>query len=159
MFVILYLFIVFFGVVGNGIVIIIVCKMLLMYIIINYLLMNLVVVDLLILFFCFGVYDFVLNYFRINFVMGDMVCKLFVGNVIVCIIFDVFVLMFCVIVLDCYVVIVKLFKSSSWNIMFKKMGIVIVLIWVLVVILILLDSLWMEYRRDYIFGLFWYFCI
>lgn len=91
---------VFFGVVGNGVVIVIVCKMFLMCMIINYFLLNLVVVDLLILFFCFGIYDFVLNFLRINFILGDIVCKFFIGNVVVCIIFDVFVLILCVIVVE-----------------------------------------------------------
>ena len=88
----------------------------------NYLLMNLAVADLLTLLLCPGVYDFALNHFRINSAMGDMVCKLFVGNAIVCITFDASVLTLCVIALERYVAIVKPFKSSSWNITSKKTG-------------------------------------
>ena len=155
----LYSFIVFFGVMGNGIVITIVRKTPSMHTTTNYLLMNLAVADLLTLLLCPGVYDFALNHFRINSAMGDMVCKLFVGNAIVCITFDASVLTLCVIALERYVAIVKPFKSSSWNIQSKKTGIVIAFIWVLAVILTLPDSLWTEYRKEHTLGSSRYPCI
>ena len=167
----LYSFIVFFGVLGNGIVITIVRKTPSMHTTTNYLLMNLAVADLLTLLLCPGVYDFALNHFRINSAMGDMVCKLFAGNAIVWqdkgvkegkkdwLTFDASVLTLCVIALERYVAIVKPFKSSSWNITSKKTGIVIALIWALAVILTLPDSLWTEYRRDHTLGSSRYPCI
>jgi len=56
----LYSFIVFFGVLGNGIVITIVRKTPSMHTTTNFLLMNLAVADLLSLLFCPGFYDFAL---------------------------------------------------------------------------------------------------
>ena len=155
----LYSFMVFFGVVGNGIVITIVRKTPSMHTTTNYLLMNLAVADLLTLLLCPGVYDFALTHFRINSSMGDIVCKLFAGSAIVCITFDASVLTLCLIAVERYVAIVKPFKSSSWNITSKKTGIVIVFIWVLAIILTLPDSLWTEYRRDLTLGSSRYPCI
>ena len=155
----LYSFMVFFGVVGNGIVITIVRKTPSMHTTTNYLLMNLAVADLLTLLLCPGVYDFALNHFRINSSMGDIVCKLFAGSAIVCITFDASVLTLCLIAVERYVAIVKPFKSSSWNITSKKTGIVIVFIWVLAIILTLPDSLWTEYSRDLTLGSSRYPCI
>ncbi|KAL9988562.1 hypothetical protein ACROYT_G003020 [Oculina patagonica] len=144
----LYSFMVFFGVVGNGIVITIVQKTPSMHTTTNYLLLNLAVADLLTLLLCPGVYDFALNHFRINPALGDIVCKLFAGNAIVCITFDASVLTLCVIAVERYVAIVKPFKSSRWNISSRKMGIVIALIWLMAFILSFPDSLWTEYSRD-----------
>ena len=145
----LYSFIVFFGVVGNGVVITIVQKTPSMHTTTNYLLLNLAVADLLTLLLCPGIYDFALNHFRINPTLGDIVCKLFAGNAIVCITFDASVLTLCVIAVERYVAIVKPFKSSRWNIAPKKTSIVIALIWFMAFILSFPDSLWTEYNRNY----------
>ena len=155
----LYSLMVFFGVMGNGIVITIVRKTPSMHTTTNYLLMNLAVADLLTLLLCPGVYDFALNHFSISSAMGNIVCKLFAGNAIVCTTFDASVLTLCVIAMERYVAIVKPFKSSSWNITPKKTGIVIAFIWVFAVILTLPDSLWTEYRRDHTLGSSRYPCI
>ena len=109
----LYSFMVFFGVVGNGVVIAIVRKTPSMRTTTNYLLLNLAVADLLTLLLCPGIYDFALNSLRINSTLGDIVCKLFTGNAVVCITFDASVLTLCVIAVERYVAIVKPFKSSS----------------------------------------------
>lgn len=148
----LYSFIVFFGVVGNGIVIAIVRKTPSMRTTTNYLLLNLAVADLLTLLLCPGTYDFALNHFRINPTLGDIVCKLFAGNAIVCITFDASVLTLCVIAVERYVAIVKPFKSSSWNISSKNTGLVIVLIWLMAFILSFPDSLWTVYKTDRTFA-------
>ena len=78
----LYSFIVFFGVLGNGIVIIIVRKTPSMHTTTNYLLMNLAVADLLSLLFCPGFYDFALRNVRLQKTIGDFVCKVFAGNAV-----------------------------------------------------------------------------
>lgn len=148
----LYSFIVFFGVVGNGIVIVIVKATPSMHTTTNYLLTNLAVADLLTLLLCPGTYDFALDHFRVNSTWGDIVCKLFAGNAIVCITFDASVLTLCVIAVERYVAIVKPFKSSSWNITSKKTGFVIALIWLMAAILSFPDSLWTEYHTDHNFA-------
>lgn len=155
----LYSFIVFFGVVGNGIVIAIVQKTPSMHTTTNYLLLNLAVADFLTLLLCPGVYDFALNHFRINPTLGDIVCKLFAGNAIVCITFDASVLTLCVIAVERYVAIVKPFESSRWNIASRKTGVVIALIWLMAVILSFPDSLWTEYRKDHTLSSCQYPCI
>lgn len=134
----LYFLIVFFGVVGNGFVIIIVCKMLLMYIIINYLLMNLVVVDLLMLLFCFGLYDYILFRVYLEGFWGDLICKLFVGNVIVLIIINVVVLIVCMIVVERYLVLLKFF-CFNLRIIEGKVKYVIGVLWFFVLLLCILD--------------------
>ena len=144
----LYSFMVFFGVVGNGVVIAIVRKTPSMRTTTNYLLLNLAVADLLTLLLCPGIYDFALNSLRINSTLGDIVCKLFTGNAVVCITFDASVLTLCVIAVERYVAIVKPFKSSSWNISSKNTKLVIVVIWILSFILSFPDSLWTMYKKD-----------
>ena len=69
----LYSIIVFFGVLGNTVVIIIVAKTPSMHTTANYLLTNLALADFLTLLFCPGMYDFAINSFRINSTLGDIV--------------------------------------------------------------------------------------
>ena len=142
----LYSFIVFFGVLGNAIVIIIVRKTPSMHTTTNYLLTNLAVADLLTLLLCPGMYDFAINHLMLNSTPGDIVCKLFAGNAIVCITFDASVLTLCVIALERYVAIVKPFKSGRWNLTSRKASLVITLIWLLAFILSFPDSLWTKYN-------------
>ena len=147
----LYSIIVFFGVLGNGIVITIVRKTPSMHTTTNYLLMNLAVADLLTLLLCPGMYDFAINHWRINHsAFGDIICKLFAGNAIVCITFDASVLTLCVIAAERYVAIVKPFKSARWNIAPRMAGLVITVIWLMAFILSFPDSLWTEYNTAHI---------
>ena len=141
----LYSFIVFFGVLGNAIVITVVRKTPSMHTTTNYLLTNLAVADLLTLLLCPGMYDFVINHLNIHPTFGNIICKLFAGNAIVCITFDASVLTLCVIAAERYVAIVKPFKSARWNITPRKTGLVITLIWLMAFILTLPDSLWTKY--------------
>lgn len=144
----LYSFMVFFGVLGNGVVIAVVRKTPSMRTTTNYLLLNLAVADLLTLLLCPAIYDFALNHSRMNSTLGDIVCKLFAGNAVVCITFDASVLTLCVIAVERYVAIVKPFQSSSWNISSNNTNLVIVGIWVLSFILSFPDSLWTIYKKD-----------
>lgn len=104
----------------------------------NYFFLNLVVVDLLILFFCFGLYDFVLVYVDLEGFIGDFICKLFVGNVIVLIIINVVVFMVCMIVVERYLVFFKFF-CFNLRIDKDKVKYVIVVLWLFVLILCILD--------------------
>ena len=79
----LHSFIVFFGVLGNAIVITIVRKTQSMHSTTNYLLMNLAVADLLSLLFCPGFYDFALRNVKLQKTIGDFVCKVFAGNAVI----------------------------------------------------------------------------
>ena len=142
----LYSIMVFFGVLGNTVVIIIVAKTPSMHTTANYLLTNLAVADFLTLLFCPGMYDFAINSFRINSTLGDIVCKLFAGNSIVCITFDASVLTLCVIALERYVAIVKPFKSARWTIASRNAVSVIAFIWLASFILSFPDSLWTKYN-------------
>lgn len=142
----LYSLIVFFGVLGNALVITIVRKTPSMHTTTNLLLMNLAVADLLTLLLCPGMYDFVINRLNINSTFGSIICKLFAGNAIVCITFDASVLTLCVIAVERYIAIVKPFKSGRWNISPRRTGPVIILIWFMAVILSFPDSLWTKYN-------------
>ena len=142
----LYSFVVFFGVLGNAIVITIVRKTPSMHSTTNYLLTNLAVADLLTLLLCPGMYDFVISRLNIDSTLGDIICKLFAGNAIVCITFDASVLTLCVIAVERYLAVVKPFKSGRWNITSRRIGSVITLIWFMAFVLSFPDSLWTKYN-------------
>ncbi|XP_078384251.1 allatostatin-A receptor-like [Oculina patagonica] len=143
----LYSFIVFFGVVGNGIVIIIVQKTPSMHTTTNYLLMNLAVADLLTLVFCPGFYDFALHNFQLSTTSGDIFCKLLAGNAVVCISFDASVLTLCVIAVERYIGIVKPFNSTG-HLSRKNVCLTIAIIWLMAVISSFPDSLWTAYNSE-----------
>lgn len=109
-FVVFYLLIVFVGLVGNGLVIIIVYKSRLMFFIINILFVNVVVVDFVLLVWCF---IFLVVNLLGKYVFGkvvDFICKFFIGYFVMCVIVGVIYFSFVVLVLEWYYVIVKLFK-------------------------------------------------
>ena len=143
----LYSFIVFFGVVGNGLVITIVQKTPSMHTTTNYLLLNLAVADLITLLFCPGFYDFTLHNLQLSTTSGDIFCKLFAGNAIVCISFDASVLTLCVIAMERYIGIVKPFNSTG-HLSRKKVCLAIAVIWLMAVISSFPDSLWTEYNSE-----------
>ncbi|KAJ7372240.1 hypothetical protein OS493_019684 [Desmophyllum pertusum] len=143
----LYSFIVFFGVVGNGIVITIVRKTPSMHTTTNYLLMNLAVADLLTLLFCPGFYDFALHDFHLSTTLNEIFCKFLAGNAIVCISFDASVLTLCMIAVERYIGIVKPF-NSNWNLTRKKTRLVIAIVWVMAAISSFPDSLWTEHNNE-----------
>jgi len=143
----LYSFIVFFGVLGNGIVITIVGKTPSMHKTTNYLLMNLAVADLLTLLFCSGFYDFALHNIRLSTASGDIFFKILAGNAIVCISFDASVLTLCVIAVERYIGIVKPFNRTG-HLTRKTLCLAITAIWLIAIILSLPDSLWTEYNGN-----------
>ena len=107
-----YSFIIFFGIIGNCIVITIVRKTPSMHSTTNYLLMNLAVADLLSLLLCPGLYDFALTSVRLQGISGDLICKLFAGNAVVPITINVAVLTVCTIAIERYLALVKPFRSN-----------------------------------------------
>ena len=109
----LYSFIVFFGVLGNGIVIIIVRKTPSMHNTTNFLLMNLAVADLLSLLFCPGFYDFALRNVKLQKTIGDFVCKVFAGNAVlsVTVLESIFTLV--VVAVERYLALVKPFQTNA----------------------------------------------
>lgn len=131
----LYSFIVFFGVLGNGIVITIVRRTRSTHTTTDYpRLLNLAVADLLTLLFCPGLYDFALNNFRFSSsLLGDISCKFFAGNAIVWIAFDASMLKLCVIAIERFIGIVKPF-NSEWNLTRKKACLTISVVWIMAVI-------------------------
>ena len=143
----LYSFIVFFGVLGNGIIIAIVRKTPAMHTTTNYLLLNLAIADLLTLLFCPGFYDFAVHNFRLGSTPGDIVCKLFAGNAIVCITFDASVLTLCMIAMERYLGIVKPF-NKRWSLTKKKVYLAIVIIWITAAMSSFPDTLWTEYNNE-----------
>ena len=147
----LYSFIVFFGIVGNGVVIVIVQKTPSMHTTTNYLLTNLAVADMLTLLFCPGFYDFALHNFQLSTASGDIFCKLLAGNAVVCISFDASVLTLCVIAVERYIGIVKPFNSTA-HLTRKKACLIILSIWILAIFSSLPDSLWTEYNSEEVFS-------
>ena len=142
----LYSFIVFFGVLGNAITI--VRKTRSMHTTTNYLLMNLAVADLLTLSFCPGFYEIALKNLRLSStVLGDIICKLFVGNAIVCIAFEASVLTLCVIAIERFMGIVKPF-NNNWNLTIRKAYLAIGVVWILAVISSFPDMLWTNYNTE-----------
>lgn len=109
----IYSIIVFFGVIGNGVVIAIVCKTRSMHTTTNYLLVNLALADLLSLLFCPGFYDFSLHNVRLSQTTGDFICKVFAGNAVlsVTVLESIFTLM--VIAVERYFSLVKPFNTNA----------------------------------------------
>lgn len=107
-FVVLYVIVVFIGLIGNCLVIIVVYRIRFMYLIINFFFVNLVVSDVIILLWCLRIYSFVfyLNYLIGKF--GDYICKIFIGNVIISVVIVSFVLMLMIFVIERYYVFMKL---------------------------------------------------
>ena len=108
----LYSLIVFFGVIGNSIVITIIRKTKLSHTTTNYLLMNLALADLLTLLFCPGLYDYALQNVHLHGFSGDLICKLFAGNAIVPITINAAVLTVCTIAVERYLALLKPFHSN-----------------------------------------------
>ena len=154
----LYSFIVFFGVVGNGVVMTIVRKTPSMHTTTNYLLMNLAVADLLTLLLCSGVYDFALHNIRLSTTSGDIFCKILAGNAIVCISFDASVLTLCVIAVERYIGIVKPFKRSG-HLTRKTLSFAITAIWLMAIISSFPDSLWTTFNSEKVLSTLRYPCI
>ena len=128
----LYSFIVFFGVLGNVIVITIVRNTPSMHTPTNYLLLNLAVGDLITLLFCPGFYEFVQQSVQLGATVGDVMCKLFFGNAIVCVAYDASILTLCVIAIERFIGIVKPF-NNDWALTKKRVSLAIVIIWVMAV--------------------------
>ena len=128
----LYSFIVFFGVLGNVIVITIVRNTPSMHTPTNYLLLNLAVGDLIALLFCPGFYEFALKNVQLGATAGDVMCKLFFGNATVCVAWDASILTLCVIAIERFIGIVKPF-NNDWALTKKRVSLAIVIIWVMAV--------------------------
>ena len=143
----LYSFLVFFGVVGNSIVITIVRKTPSMHTTTNYLLMNLAVADLLTLSFCSGVYDFALHNIRLSTTSGDIFCKILAGNAVVCISFDASVLTLCVIAVERYIGIIRPFNRTG-HLTRKTLGFAIAAIWLLAIISSFPDISWTKFNSE-----------
>ena len=127
-FAVMHLFIVIIGVPANCIIITIVQKTPSMHTTTNYLLMNLAVADLITLMFCPGIYDFSLNQTHLTKTLGDFVCKLFVGNVVVPATLNVGVLTICTIAVERYLALVNPLHTGLL-LTKKRVPYVIALIW------------------------------
>ena len=109
----LYSIIIFFGVIGNSIVITIVRKTPSMHTTTNYLLVNLAVADLLSLLFCPGFYDFALHNIKLNQALGDFICKVFAGNAILSITVLESIFTLVVVAVERYFSLVKPFHTNA----------------------------------------------
>ena len=109
----LYSFIVFFGVLGNVVIITIVRKTPSMHTVTNYLLTNLAVTDLISLLFCPGFYDFALKKVSLSQPIGDFVCKIFAGNAVLSITILESIFTLVVVAVERYVALVKPFQANS----------------------------------------------
>ena len=132
----LYSFIVFFGIVGNGIVIAIVRKTPSMHTTTNYLLVNLAVADLLSLIFCPGFYDFALRDVKLTQTVGDIVCKVFAGNAVLSVTVLESIFTLTVVAVERYVSLVKPFNTSA-RLKKENVGYAIATTWILASIICL----------------------
>ena len=137
----LYSFIVFFGVLGNGIVIIIVRKTPAMHTTTNYLLMNLAVADLLSVLFCPGFYDFALRNVKLQKTIGDFVCKVFAITVLE----SIFTLV--VVAVERYLALVKPFQTNA-RLRKDNVGVVITATWIIASLVCLPGILSNNYVED-----------
>ena len=127
-FCVLYSVVVLIGVVGNSMVIAIVCKTRSMHTTTNYLLMNLAVADLLTLLLCPGIYDFALPCVHTPSIANDVICKLFAGNAIVPITINAAVLTVCTIAFERYLALMKPLNTRI-RLSEEKVGYAVGVIW------------------------------
>lgn len=147
----LYSFIVFFGIVGNGIVIAIVRKTPSMHTTTNYLLVNLAVADLLSLIFCPGFYDFALHNVKLRQNLGDFVCKVFAGNAVLSVTVLESIFTLTVVAVERYLSLVKPFNTRA-RLTKKNVGYAIATTWILASIICLpgfLSNNYDEYATEY----------
>jgi len=147
----LYSFIVFFGIVGNGIVIAIVRKTPSMHTTTNYLLVNLALADLLSLIFCPGFYDFALHNVKLTQTVGDFVCKVFAGNAVLSVTVLESIFTLTVVAVERYLSLVKPFNTSARP-QKKNVGYTIAITWILASIICLpgfLSNNYDEYATEY----------
>lgn len=148
-FIAFYSFIAFFGVLGNVLVIVIVRKTRSSHTPTDYLLTNLAVADLVTLLFCPGFYELAIDDLQLLDKVGfsflkDIICKMFLGNAVVCIAFDASVINLCVIAVERFLAIVRPF-NSDWNLTRRQAGLAVALIWVMAVTSSFPDILWTKY--------------
>ena len=145
-----YSFIVFFGVLGNALVIVIVRKTRSSHTPTDYLLTNLAVADLVTLLFCPGFYELVIDDLQLlvdSSFLRDIICKLFLGNAVVCIAFDASVINLCVIAVERFLAIAKPF-NSDWNLTRRQAGLAVALIWMTAITSSFPDILWTKYDKN-----------
>lgn len=143
----LYSFIVFFGIVGNGVVIAIVRKTPSMHTTTNYLLVNLAVADLLSLIFCPGFYEFALRNGKLTQTVGDIVCKFFAGNAVLSVTVLESIFTLTVIAIERYVSLVKPFYTSA-RLKKENVGYAIATTWILASIISLPGFLSNNYDKN-----------
>ena len=147
----LYSFIVFFGIVGNCVVIAIVRKTPSMHTTTNYLLVNLAVADLLSLIFCPGFYDFALHNVKLTQTIGDFVCKVFAGNAVLSVTVLESIFTLTVVAVERYLSLVKPFITSA-RLKKENVGYAIATTWMLASIICLpgfLSNNYDEYAAEY----------
>ena len=147
----LYSFIVFFGMVGNGIVIAIVRKTPSMHTTTNYLLVNLAVADFLSLMFCPGFYDFALHNVKLTQTVGDFVCKVFAGNAVLSVTVLESIFTLTVVAVERYVSLVKPFNTRA-RLKKENVGCAIAITWILASIICLpgfLSNNYDEHATEY----------
>ena len=143
----LYSIIMFFGVLGNSIVITIVRKTPSMHTTTNYLLMNLAVADLLTLLFCPGFYDFALHNIKLNQALGDFICKVFAGNAVLSITVLESIFTLAVVAVERYFALVKPFNTNA-RLRKENVGYAIAATWILAVLVCLPGILSNNYVKD-----------
>ena len=147
----LYSFIVFFGVVGNSIVITIVRKTPSMHTTTNYLLVNLAVADLLSLLFCPGFYDFALHNVKLEQTIGDFVCKVFAGNAVLSVTVLESIFTLTVVAVERYFSLVQPFNTSA-RLKKENVGYAIATTWILASLICFpgfLSNNYDEYAKKY----------
>ena len=143
----LYSIIIFFGVIGNSIVITIVRKTPSMHTTTNYLLVNLAVADLLTLLFCPGFYDFALHNIKLKQALGDFICKVFAGNVILSITVLESIFTLVVVAVERYFSLVKPFHTNA-RLRKENVGYAIAATWILALLVCLPGILSNNYVED-----------
>ena len=132
-FAVMYSFIIIVGVPANCIIITIVRKTPSMHTTTNYLLMNLAIADLTTLMFCPGIYDFSLNKVHFDKTLGDFICKIFAGNVVVPITIRAAALIVGTIAVERYLAMLKPFRAEL-RLSKQRVPFVVAFLWILAVL-------------------------
>ena len=147
-FAVLYGFVVFIGLIGNCLVVIVVCRTRSMRTTTNFLLVNLAVSDVITLLWCPRTYSFAFYPIHPTGILGDYVCKIFTGNAIISVAIASSVLTLTILATERYLALMKPMQSGL-RLTLERVKFVIGIVWLVAILISLPDFSQNKYSERY----------
>lgn len=147
-FAVLYAIVVFIGLIGNCLVIIVVYRTRSMHSTTNFLLVNLAVSDVIILLWCPRTYSFVFYPNHPTGKLGDYICKIFTGNAIISVAIASSVLTLTILATERYHALMKPMQSEL-RLTLERVKYVIAIVWIVAILTSLPDFSQNKYSEQY----------